>query len=85
MLEVKKKSVMTYQITETSWPTPFSNYGDAENRAKELGHSLEKRGFSKCFVCNHRFERDEDVFLAMVKGHKNMFLCGGCAQKVNAG
>ena len=82
MLEVKKKSIKTFQITKTSYPNPFSNYGDAEDRAKELGRPLEKRGFSKCFVCNQHFSREDDVYIAMVKWHRNVFLCGNCAARV---
>ena len=82
MLEVKRTTTKTYQITDATWPTPFSNYGDAEDRAKEIKQPLETRGLSKCFVCHQVFKREDDVYLAMVKGYKNVFLCGDCAMKV---
>lgn len=78
MLEVVKKSINRYQITNA---VMFSKYGDVEDRAKALGDPLERRGFSRCFVCGHKFEREEWVFLAIIKNHKNMFICKDCHQK----
>lgn len=82
MLQVKRVSVKTYKIIKTTYPTPFSKYGDMYDRAKELGRPLDKRGFSKCFVCKREFSREDDCFLGIVLNHKNVFLCEECAKKV---
>ena len=79
---VTRKTTRTYHITGTSWPNEFGVYGDMEDRANELHKPLEKRGLSKCFVCNQEFDRSDKVYLTMVKGHKNVFLCGNCAARV---
>ena len=71
-----------YKIKSTTYPTRFSNYGEMEDRANELGQPLEKRGYSKCFVCGHKFGRGEDVYLAHVVNHKNVFLCWKCGKRV---
>ena len=78
MLEVVKRSIKRYQITNAA---AFSKYGDVEDRAKELGVPLERRGLSRCFACGHKFEREEWVFLAIIKNHKHMFICKDCDQK----
>ena len=62
----------------------YSNYGDIADRASQNGMPLEKRGFSKCFICGHKFDRAEDAYIAHVKNHINVFLCKGCANLVQA-
>ena len=81
MFRVYKTYSKTYEVESVHL---YSNYGDIEDRANQIGRPLEKRGFSKCFVCGHKFDRAEDAYLAHVKNHKNVFLCKDCARLVQA-
>ena len=36
----------------------------------------------KCFNCGHRFSDDEDINAAFMIGHKNVFVCNECADKL---
>lgn len=81
MLKVYKTYSKTYEVESTHL---YSNYGDIEDRANQIGRPLENRGFSKCFICGHKFDRAEDAYIAHVKNHKNVFLCKGCANVVQA-
>ncbi len=81
-MDITVKTTRTYHITGTSWPNPFGTYGDMEDRANELRRPLEKRGLSKCFICHQPFDRSDNVYLTMVKAHRNVFLCGNCAARV---
>ena len=80
MISVFKTYRKTYEVESAHL---YSNYGAAEDRANKIGMPLEKRGFSKCFICGHKFDRSEDAYLAHVKNHKNVFLCEGCFKLVN--
>lgn len=81
MFKVYKTYSKTYEVESVHL---YSNYGDIEDRANQIGRPLEKRGFSKCFICGHKFDRAEDAYIAHVKKHKNVFLCKGCADLVQA-
>ena len=81
MLRVYKTYSKTYEVESAHL---CSNYGDMADRANQLGRPLEKRGFSKCFICGHKFGGAEDAYIAHVKNHKNVFLCKGCANFVQA-
>lgn len=39
----------------------------------------------RCFVCNHKFEDGEMLYLATsgAKGSKNCFVCKKCAERIN--
>ena len=51
-------------------------------RVKTLHKNAEK-GLSKCFICNHKFDSNEDVYIGFVRKHKNVFLCECCMREVN--
>lgn len=36
----------------------------------------------KCFRCGHRFSDDEDVNVAFMVKHKNVFVCNECAKNL---
>lgn len=49
--------------------------------------SIEKMGmttkeFNRCFVCKRTFNYDDYPYLALVKNHKNVFVCEECAKKI---
>lgn len=47
--------------------------------------SREKMGMStanQCFACKRIFNYDDYPYLALVKNHKNVFVCEECAKKV---
>lgn len=36
-----------------------------------------------CFVCNHKFDDSERIYLATVLGDKNRIVCEHCAKRIN--
>lgn len=39
---------------------------------------------NKCFVCEHKFGKDEQVYLASIVGTENQLICNNCWDKINA-
>ena len=37
----------------------------------------------KCFNCGHKFEDDDDINVAFMIGHKNVFVCNECAEQLS--
>lgn len=50
---------------------------------KKIG--LSTKDADKCFVCNHRFEDSETLYIALsgAKGTRNCFVCKKCAERIN--
>ena len=80
MSTVTKKYTKNFEIIATSYPTSLGTFaGVARKRALVFGDP-KMDGLKTCFRCNRQFANDEDVYLTLVKGHKNVFLCKKCAE-----
>ena len=70
------------KIVSTTYPHVFGKYGDMEERMDCLGRKAEKKRLCKCVVCNQPFQKDDDVYLAMMERGRNKFVCGNCAARL---
>ena len=77
------KKTLTYEIDQCSYPVVFGVYGEFVKKRMELfpnqGGKLED--YAHCFDCDTAFEERSLLYLASVKNHKNVLLCGKCAPK----
>lgn len=44
---------------------------------------ISKKVQSTCFVCNHKFGEDEEVYLMAIVGTTNKLICSNCWNKIN--
>lgn len=80
-MNIVKNVSRSYPIT-TIWP--FGKFGEfAAKRRQVYGGDGNMKGLSKCFNCGHEFENDDDINAAFLKGHKNVFVCNECAEKLS--
>lgn len=54
--------------------------GNTISLRENMGMST--KGFNQCFVCKKKFNYDDYPYLALVKSHKNVFVCEECAKKI---
>ena len=79
-MKITKNVSRTYQVS-TIWP--YGKYGAfVEQRKKAFGGDGKMKDLSKCFKCGHEFAEDDDVNAAFLKGHKNVFICNNCVEKL---
>lgn len=71
-MEIVKVITKRYEVLDVS-PKPFK-FGGFRYVREKMGLSVEH----ECFVCSHKFDDDEDIYLAIVKGTHNRFLCNKC-------
>ena len=38
---------------------------------------------NECFVCEHKFDKDEQVYLASIVGTENQLICNNCWDRIN--
>ena len=43
---------------------------------------MSTKGMNQCFACKKTFNYDDYPYLALVKNHKNVFVCEDCAKKI---
>lgn len=43
---------------------------------------MSTKGLNQCFVCKKTFDYGDYPYLALVKNHKNVFVCEDCAKKI---
>lgn len=75
-------------VTKTT-TRKYDNY-DCAKWQMTVGNTISSRemmgmttkGFNQCFVCKKNFNYDDYPYLALVKNHKNVFVCEGCAKKI---
>ena len=79
-MKIVKNVSRSYPIT-TIWP--FGKFGDfAAKRRQAYGGDGRMKDLSNCFNCGHEFAEDDDVNAAFLKGHKNVFICNDCVEKL---
>lgn len=78
-MKITKTTTKTYDIYDCAkWGM---SVGDTIVRREKVG--MKSKGFDKCFACNKKFNYDDYPYLALVRGHKNVFICEECAKQVN--
>lgn len=43
---------------------------------------MSNKGLDQCFACKKSFNYDDYPYLALVKNHKNVFVCEECAKRI---
>lgn len=43
---------------------------------------MSTKGLDHCFACNKTFDYKDYPYLALVKNHRNVFVCEDCAKKI---
>lgn len=71
-MEIVKVITKRYEVLDVS-PKPFK-FGGFRYVREKMGLSVEH----ECFACSHKFDDDEDIYIAIVKGTHNRFLCNKC-------
>lgn len=72
-MEIVKVITKRYEVLDVS-PKPFFKFGKFKYLREKIGLSVEH----ECFACSHKFDDEEDIYLAIVKGTHNRFLCNRC-------
>ena len=54
--------------------------GNTISSREKMGMST--NGFNQCFVCKKAFDYNDYPYLALVKNHKNVFVCEECAKSI---
>ena len=81
---VKKTYTRSFEIVQTSYPASLGKYVDfVKARKRTFRYDGKLRGLTFCFDCGRDFTGNDEVYLALVKGHKNRLLCEKCAKKHN--
>jgi len=74
------KTTTTTTTYEISSVQPFGKYGNfVAARIRAFGGDGKMKDLRKCFICGHEFTSDDDVNVAFMARHKNVFLCNACA------
>ena len=75
------KNVSRSYPVQTIWP--FGKYVDFVNRRRQVyGGDGNIKDLCKCFNCGHEFDNDDDINVAFLTGHTNVFVCNDCADKL---
>jgi hypothetical protein len=75
---IKKTSTKTYDIYDCAkWGMTVKNTISAREQK-----GMKSAGLDKCFICGKRFDGDYLPYLALIRGHKNQFICDECAESV---
>lgn len=75
-MKVVKVTKRIYEVLHAV-DRPFTKFGKFRETRERLGLKVQIR----CFNCGHRFEEDEEIYLAMFRGTLNQFLCKNCNDK----
>ena len=76
---ITKTTTRTYEIYDCAeWDMTV---GDTITKREKVG--MKSKGLDKCFACKKNFEPSDYPYLALIRNHKNMFICEDCARKVN--
>lgn len=81
-MKITKTITKSYEVYE-ALNVPFGKYGEIMNARVKTFHKNAEKGLSKCFICNHKFDSYENVYIGFVRKHKNVFLCDDCMKEVN--
>ena len=68
--------IKTYEI-QCLFPKKFSWQ---LNELKKVNAKIS----NECFVCEHKFGKDEQVYLTSIIGAENQLICTNCWDKINA-
>jgi hypothetical protein len=68
-----------HEITYCSSKKSFMKWGHFKKIRTEHGQSISL--YKKCFSCDHKFEDDEDIYVATVTQKGNVFFCLDCSKK----
>ena len=75
---VTKTTTRNYDIYDCAkWQMTVGN----TIAAREKVH-MSTNGLNSCFACKRSLNYDEYPYLALVKNHKNVFVCENCANKI---
>ncbi len=78
-MKISRTTTKTYDIFDCAkWEM---SVGDTILKREEIG--MKSGGLDKCFSCKKMFESTDYPYLALIRNHKNMFICEECARKVN--
>lgn len=78
-MKITKTTTKTYDVYDCAkWRMSI---GDTIISREKVG--MKTRDFDKCFICKKKFEYNDFPYLALIRGHKNSFICEDCAKKVN--
>ncbi len=74
-MEINKTTTKHYTVLDVT-KDPFMTFGTLRYIREK--NNMEMEGLRTCFNCDHKFNDKEDIFLAIIKGKKNKFLCEKC-------
>lgn len=78
-MKINRTTTKTYDIFDCAkWEM---SVGDTILKREMIG--MKSGGLDKCFSCKKKFESTDYPYLALIRNHKNMFICEECARKVN--
>ena len=70
------KVIKTYEI-QCLFPKKFSW------KLSEL-KKVKAKILNECFVCEHKFDKDEQVYLASIVKAENQLICSNCWDRINS-
>ena len=75
---ITKTTTRKYDIYDCAkWQKTVGNTIAGRERLR-----MSTKGLNQCFVCKKSFNYDDYPYLALVKNHKNVFVCEDCAKKI---
>lgn len=78
---IEKVTIRKYDIYDCAkWQMTVGNTIAAREKM-----CMTTKGLNQCFVCKKLFDYDDYPYLALVKNHKNVFVCENCAKKIIEG
>lgn len=77
-MKIKKTTTRTYEIYDcVKWEM---SVGETIIKREKVG--MKNKGLDKCFCCGINFSSNYIPYLALVRNHKNVFICEECANEV---
>jgi hypothetical protein len=74
---IVREYTVKHTVTVTQiCPNSFITFGEFRETRQQKGLSLRK--FTKCVACTAKFVDTDEVFLCVVQGEGNMFMCEKC-------
>lgn len=78
---IKKTTTRIYDVYDCArWDTSVKDTISVREK-----YGMKTVGLDKCFICEKRFDGDYLPYLALIRGHKNQFICDDCAKVVQKG
>lgn len=77
-MKIKKTTTKTYEIYDCA--KCEMSVGETITKREKVG--MKNKGLDRCFCCGLHFSSNYVPYIALIRNHRNAFICEGCANEV---